>query len=127
MFFNHWKIFHGPAKGKLLKAWKAIHTRHHKSYFKDVSDEEKTGALPWWGWAIYLIVTLPIFIISPAFALGMFSYMLLNEINHITTHYLGERWPFGRAHLLHHQKAKYNHASIYTFWDKLFGTYRRPS
>jgi len=119
-YFFHRYIFHGPlGKYPVLKQWKAIHTRHHQR-------PEDPGAFffPWWANLAVWSFAIGVFILAPAFSIGLISFFALYAYRHRRAH-TGADTKAANHHMSHHLgKVKSNFSGTYPFIDKVFGTYQ---
>jgi len=124
-YLNHRFVFHGKMKKSgLLASWKMVHTRHHRVDYGP--NFKKYAMIPWWGWLAIVAVCYAIGIYTNSYVGGgVFSYFLAYEVRHYRLH----KTPIGtdrlsRFHYYHHRKdARKNYATIWTFIDRVFGTY----
>jgi sterol desaturase/sphingolipid hydroxylase (fatty acid hydroxylase superfamily) len=121
LFYSfHRLIFHGPlGEYPILNDWKQIHTNHH-------AHPEDPGHFffPWWANAIIWIGTAALIAVTPAFAVGMFSFFGVYAYRHRRAH-LGSEARWARHHRSHHYRVtKANFSGSYPIIDKLFGTYK---
>jgi len=124
-YLNHRYVFHGKwGKTGLLASWKLVHTRHHKVDYGP--NFKKYALIPWWGWLAVVLVCSTIALLSNNYVGGgVFSYFLAYELRHYRLHAkLDGSDRLTRFHYYHHRKsAKKNFATMWTFIDRLFGTY----
>ena len=124
-YLNHRFVFHGKiGKSGLLASWKMVHTRHHKVDYGP--NFKKYAMIPWWGVANYSSCCYTIGLVASSFVGGgVFSYFLAYEIKHYKLHkHVDVRDRMARFHYYHHRKsAKKNYATIWSFIDRVFGTY----
>jgi len=125
-YFNHRFIFHTKfGNRKYIRKWKKVHVLHHKNDYKP--GWQKYSTIPWQGWIAFAIVTALIgYSSSFYFATGLLSYVIAYEIVHYLIHKNPHSTRLAKFHWDHHRKDPHsNFATIYTFFDRIFGTYQK--
>jgi sterol desaturase/sphingolipid hydroxylase (fatty acid hydroxylase superfamily) len=125
LYLNHRFIFHGQlGNTKILRPWRKVHTLHHK--YDYVKQWRKFALIPWWGWISLSAVCCIIgYYTNIFFGIGLFSYLLSYEITHYYLHKYPTKNYLNEFHHFHHRKsAKKNFATFWTFFDRIFGTYK---
>lgn len=125
-YLNHRFIFHGwLGNTKLFKAWKKVHTMHHKHDYGP--QWRKYALIPWWGWLGLSLICFTVgYLTRPFFGVGIFSYIVSYEV----VHYYLHRYPkkeslLNHFHYHHHRKdTKNNFATFWTFIDTIFKTHK---
>ena len=82
------------------------------------------------GGVLFFVLPLPMFVVMVlASAASFYAHVVLDREYHVENSLL-ERFAWFRRkrqlHFVHHLHADTNFAVIDFFWDRLFGTYRRP-
>jgi len=118
-YFFHRHIFHGSlGKYPLLSRWKSIHTRHHRR-----PDDPGTFFFPWWANLLIWTLAAGLFLVTPAFALGLASFFAYYAYRHRSAH-VGADTRSGVHHRSHHYgNPRANFSGAYPFVDRVFGTY----
>ncbi len=127
-YLNHRFIFHTKlGNKKYIKVWKKVHTLHHKHDYK--SDWKKYSIIPWQGWVAFITTaTLIGYMSNFYFGFGLLSYVVAYEIVHYLIHKNPSSNYWAKFHWSHHRKDPHkNFATIYTFFDKIFGTYHKKN
>lgn len=128
-YLNHRFVFHGnfSSRNQLLAKWRNIHKKHHRDYFLVTDTREKLGLLPISGWFLFFLLIIPVLFINIAFAIGMYSYVMVYEVSHTTAHQTPRIEPWTRYHDHHHKSnSNKNFATPYIFWDFLFRSSEKP-
>ena len=118
-YFFHRHIFHGSlGKYPLLRQWRSIHTRHHRRPL-----DPGTFFFPWWANLAIWVFAVCLFLVTPAFSIGLASFFAYYAYMHRAAH-VGADTRSGRHHRSHHYgKHNANFSGAYPFIDKIFGTY----
>ena len=125
-YVNHRFIFHTKlGNKKYIRNWKRVHTLHHKHDYKP--GWKKYSIIPWQGWIAFIIVASLISWASNFyFGSGLLSYVIAYEVVHYLIHKNPQSTYLAKFHWDHHRKNPHtNFATIYTFFDKFFGTYEK--
>ena len=122
LYLNHRFVFHGRL-GKLpvLKKMWGLHALHHRHAFDDSADDYLVTPL-WGKLSLSALFILSGIIITPAFAVGLFSFALVYAYRHRITHH-GDQSRFALHHMHHHRKINVNFAGVYPIFDRAFFTY----
>jgi sterol desaturase/sphingolipid hydroxylase (fatty acid hydroxylase superfamily) len=122
LYLNHRFVFHGRL-GKLpaLKKMRRLHTLHHRHAFDDLANDYLVTPL-WGQLSLSALFILSGIIVSPAFALGLFTFALVYAYRHRITHN-GDQSRFALHHMHHHRKIDVNFAGVYPIFDRAFFTY----
>tara|TARA_R110000824_G_scaffold99152_4_gene236278 strand:- start:77 stop:520 length:444 start_codon:yes stop_codon:yes gene_type:complete len=125
-YVNHRFIFHTKfGNKKYIRGWKRVHTLHHKHDYKQ--GWQRYATIPWQGWVGFIIIAALIGYGSNFyFGIGLLSYVIAYEVVHYLIHKNPQSAYLAKFHWNHHRKDPHaNFATIYTFLDKIFGTYEK--
>lgn len=112
------------------KGMKYVHGLHHRVRFPTA--DESIYLTPFEGLGGVGLLMLAMWILGPisttAFLLAFFFHSTINIIVHanlVIPHPAFRLFNFWtEKHDVHHDKLRYNYASIFPFWDMAFGTYK---
>lgn len=136
----HYKLAHHPMGGKLFHRHINF---HHTHYSKDhlVSQRylgNEGNITPFFFIPVLLVGALTYFILpgelfvvqTCACAVSFYAHVFFDKEYHVEGSRLQRFAWFRRKqqlHFVHHRHANNNFAVIHFFWDRAFGTYRRPN
>ena len=136
----HYKVAHHPIGGKLFRNHINFHHTHYaddhlvsRTYLGDEGNITPYFLIPVFlvGGAAYFLLPLNLFVVMViASAASFYAHVFFDKEYHVEGSRLQRFAWFRRQqelHFVHHRHANSNFGVIHFFWDKILGTYRRPT
>jgi hypothetical protein len=136
----HYKLAHRPLGGKLFRNHINFHHTHYsdqhlvsKRYLGDEGNITPFFLVPVFlvGAFSYFVVPFELFVVQvAACAASFYAHVFFDKQYHVEGSQLLRFAWFRRKqelHFVHHRHANSNFAVIHFFWDRFFGTYRKPN
>ena len=135
----HYKLAHHPMGGQLFRSHINFHHTHYakdhlvsSAYLGDEGNTTPYFLIPVFlvGAISYFVLPIDLFVVEVcACAASFYAHVLFDKAYHVEGSWLHRFAWFRRKqelHFVHHRHANSNFAVIHFFWDRFFGTYRRP-
>jgi sterol desaturase/sphingolipid hydroxylase (fatty acid hydroxylase superfamily) len=135
----HYKLGHHPMGGKFFRNHINFHHTYYskdhlvsRTYLGDEGNNTPFFFVPVFlvGGCAYFILPLNLFVVLViACAMSFYAHVFFDKEYHVEGSWLQRFAWFRRQqelHFVHHRHANSNFGVIHFFWDKIFGTYRRP-
>ena len=136
----HYKLGHHPMGGKFFRNHINFHHTYYskdhlvsKTYLGDEGNNTPFFFIPVFlvGVCTYLVLPIDLFVVQAGACLvSFYAHVFFDKEYHVEgSRLLRFAW-FRRKqelHFVHHLHANTNFAVIHFFWDRILGTYRRPT
>jgi sterol desaturase/sphingolipid hydroxylase (fatty acid hydroxylase superfamily) len=135
----HYKLGHHPIGGKFFRNHINFHHTYYskdhllsRTYLSDEGNNTPFFFIPVLlvGACTYFLLPVDLFVVQVvACAASFYAHVFFDKEYHVEGSRLQRFAWFRRKqelHFVHHRHANCNFAVIHFFWDRIFGTYRRP-